>query len=94
VGEEVPNGELVEKTIMCGVLIEDRRILVYQRRSRSRKRQKLERPENLVPADLYETDRRYDGDAGTVCEAAITEGLEQIERTVPFSTTWALPDLK
>jgi hypothetical protein len=92
VGEEVPNGELVEKPIICGVLIEDRRILVYQRRSR-RHKLGLERPENLH-ADLYETDRRYDGDAGRICEAAITEGLEQIERTVPFSTTWALPDLK
>jgi hypothetical protein len=85
---DVAEGELVDKTNMLvgGVLIEDRRIPVYQRRYRSCKRHKLgnlERPENLVQADFYETDRRYDGDAGGVCEAAITEGLEQIERTVP-----------
>jgi hypothetical protein len=36
-----------------------------------------------VQTDLYETDRRYDADAERVLEAAITEGLEQIERTVP-----------
>jgi hypothetical protein len=88
VDEEVPNGELVDKTTMLvgGVLIEDRCIPVYRRRRWSCKRHKLgnlERPENLVQPDLYEIDRRYDGDAGKVCEAAITEGLEQIERTVP-----------
>ena len=86
--EEVPNGELVDKSTMrvSEVLIEERCIPVYQRRRWSCKRHKpgnLERPENLVQTDLYETDRRYDGDAGRICEAAITEGLEQIERTVP-----------
>jgi hypothetical protein len=88
VDEEVPNGEFVDKTTMLvgGVLKEDRCIPVYERRRWSCKRHRLgnlERPENLVQPDLYETDRRYDGDAGRVCEAAITEGLEQIERTVP-----------
>ena len=88
VEEEVPNGELVDKTTMLvgGVLKEDRCIPVYQRRRWSCKRHKLghlERPENLVQTDLYETDRRYDADAERVVEAAITEGLKQIERTVP-----------
>jgi hypothetical protein len=95
VDEDVPttfadaaDGELVDKTTMLvgGVLKEDRCIPVYQRRRWSCKRHKLghlERPENLVQTDLYETDRRYDADAERVLEAAITEGLEQIERTVP-----------
>ena len=68
VDEEVPNGELVDKTTMLvgGVLKEDRCIPVYQRRRWSCKRHKLgnlERPENLAQTDLYETDRRYDADA-------------------------------
>jgi len=96
VDEDVPttfadaaDGELVDKTTMLvgGVLIEDRCIPVYRRRRWSCKRHKLgnlERPENLVQTDLYETDRRYDADAERVLEAAITEGLEQIERTVPL----------
>jgi hypothetical protein len=97
VDEEVPtstfadaaDGELVDKTTMLvgGVLKEDRCIPVYWRRSRKRhKLGNLERPENLVQPDLYETDRRYDADAERVLEAAITEGLEQIERTVPSAS--------
>jgi hypothetical protein len=96
VDDEVPksrladeaDGELIdENTTQVGtVLKEGRRIPVYHRPSRSRKQHKLVDlgpPQDLPQADLYETDRRYDGDAGRICEAAITEGLEQIERSPP-----------
>jgi hypothetical protein len=82
------DGELVEKTtiLVGGVLKEDRCIPVYRRCSRSPKRPELGElapPEDLAQADLYETDRRYDANAGKICEAAITEGLDQIERSPP-----------
>ena len=79
VDEEVPNGELVDKSTMrvSGVLIEERCIPVYQRRRWSCKRHKpgnLERPENLVQTDLYETDRRYDGDAAESPKRRLRKG--------------------
>jgi hypothetical protein len=71
------DGELIDKntTQVGAVLKRDRRIPVHRRASRSYEQQKpndLGAPER----DLYETDCRYDGEAGEIREAAITEGLE------------------